>query len=347
MDKLLCILGPTATGKTDLALTLAKKFNSEIISCDSRQVYKGLDIGTGKLPTNVIPEKARLPDGQTGIHKSHGSRIKYGMTVEKGDKFWEVDGIKIWMYDVLEPSEQYDVAAYIKDAGQVIKEVIGRGKSPILVGGTGFYLRAFLDGLSNLKVPINRDLRKELESVSLLDLQKKLQVLSVTRWNELNNSDRQNKRRLLRCIEMMLWRPDADNAQIAIPKPQNWDVLKIGLTAPREVLYQRVDLRILSRIDQGMLQEAEMLYKEGLSLDRMRELGLEYRVLADYLDGSIKETKELIRIMQWKIHDFVRRQLTWYKKEKNINWFDINNRSYFEKIDKIVAKWYDSPIIKV
>src|SRR3989344_452155 len=130
MDKLLCILGPTATGKTDLALTLAKKFNSEIISCDSRQVYKGLDIGTGKLPTNVIPEKARLPDGQTGINKSHGSRIKYGMTVEKGDKFWEVDGIKIWMYDVLEPSEQYDVAAYIKDAGQVIKEVIGRGKSP-------------------------------------------------------------------------------------------------------------------------------------------------------------------------------------------------------------------------
>src|SRR3989338_8125799 len=129
MKKLLVILGPTATGKTDLAINLAKKFNGELIACDSRQVYKGLDIGTGKYPAQY-------------------------KKLKKGEGFWEIDGIKIWMYDKVFLNIQYTVFDYVKDAEIVIKDILDRGKLPIVVGGTGLYLRALSEELHNLSVPI-------------------------------------------------------------------------------------------------------------------------------------------------------------------------------------------------
>lgn len=306
--RLLVILGPTTTGKTDLALTLAKKFNGELISADSRQVYKGLDIGTGKMPGKF--ESLKMEDGR-----------------------WIVDGITIHLYDVISPKRQYSVANFVKDAEKVIKEISKSKKLPIIVGGTGLYIRALVDGLSNIHIPADKKLRNELKSLTLDQLQTKLKTLSKNIWGRMNYSDRQNPRRLFRAIEL---------ASIKGYKMKNkkYDALKIGLNASRKVLYQRSDERVLSRIKQGMIEEANRLKKMGLSLTRMRQLGLEYGVLADYLEGKIQSKADLIRIMQGKIHGYVRRQLTWFKKEKNVNWFDISRRDTVSKLEKLVGIWY-------
>ncbi len=322
--KTLVILGPTATGKTALALFLARKFNGEIVSCDSRQVYVGLDIGTGKLPSG----RWKMEDGRW----------------EKGKGWWNIDGIKIWMYDVVSPNIQYTVANYVKDANKVIKGIRERGKLPIIVGGTGLYLKALLYGLSNLSVPVDKNLRKKLEKLSLSELQQRLQVLSTKRWEMMNRSDKQNPRRLVRAIELAISNHEADSASASpdqdIHAIIGLQMLKIGLTAPREVLYRRADKRVVKRLDQGMIEEAKRLRKNGLTLKRMKQLGLEYGFLADYLDKKIDNMDELIRRLQWQIHGYIRRQLTWFKKEQDIIWFNIDDKEFLSKVEKEVAKWY-------
>lgn len=321
-SRVLVILGPTATGKTDLALNLAKKSNGEIISCDSRQVYQGLDIGTGKLPAG----KFRIQNPEFRIRKQ--------------DRLWEMDGVKIWMYDVVSPKKQYTVFNYVNGATKIIQDVTSRGKLPIIVGGTGLYLKALLYGLPNLGIPVDQKLRNNLGKLSLFQLQNKLQSLNLQRWKKMNDSDRNNPRRLIRAIELSLVAPEKQ-PQTTTYHLSPITYLKIGLTAKREALYKRVDERVVNRINQGMVDEAKILHETGLTFKRMYQLGLEYQVLADYLSGKITTEKELIRIMQNKIHDFVRRQITWFKKEKNVHWFDITKKSYQRKIAKMASGWYD------
>ena len=313
MRKLLAILGPTATGKTDLALQLASKFVGEIISADSRQVYKGLDIGTGKMPSRV---------------KSRESRVK------KGKGFWEIDGAKIWMYDVVDPKRQYNVSRFVKVAETKIEEIFKKGKLPIIVGGSGLYIKALLEGLSNLKYPIDKKLRKNLSRLTKLQLQERLKGISLKLFEKLNSSDRENPRRLIRAIEL----GKVKNQKL---KVKNYQVLKIGLTTRKDILYKISDERLISRIDQGMLEEAENLKAAGLSIKRMKQLGLEYGVLADFLVGNIKKS-DLTKILQGKIHGYIRRQLTWFKKEKGVNWFDITSKDFPVNIEKQVIKWYYS-----
>lgn len=316
-------MGPTATGKTNLALKLAKKFQGEIISSDSRQVYQGLDIGTGKLPTQ-------------------SSRIK----VQKGEGFWEINGIKIWTYDLVDPKDQYSVADYIQDAQKYLTDIINRNKLPIIVGGTYFYIKALLEGLENLALPKDLDLRKKWESFSLEKLQQELKKLSPQKWQKLNESDKQNPRRLLRTMELLHMNPYADKNKKWKGLKNDFEILKIGLIALREILYQNADKQVLKRIDQGMIAEAEKLHQNGLGFKRMKELGLEYGVLADYLQGKIKDSLGPVgfaKILQNKIHGFIRKQLTWLKKDSQIKWFDITETDLEDKIEKLVAKWYDSP----
>ena len=312
MKKILVILGPTATGKTDLALKLAKKYNGELISCDSRQVYKGLNLGTGKMPSQMSNLKCKMSNG-----------------------LWEIDGIKIWMYDVISANKQYSVFDFVKDATLAIEEIHKNGKLPIIVGGTGLYLKGLLSGFSNLGIPVDEKLRKQLELLTLQQLQEKLKNISKEKWNSLNESDQKNSRRLVRAIELILNKGKAIRVK---GKRKDFNILKIGLTANKEILYQRIDKRVISRINQGMIKEVKELFEEGLSLERMKQLGLEYGVLANFLEKKINK-EELILILSRKIHQYVKRQLTWFKKEKNVNWFDITEKNYPEKVEKLISKW--------
>lgn len=315
MNKLLVILGPTATGKTDLAIQLAHKFKGELVSVDSRQVYKGLDIGTGKMP---------------------GGKFQ----IEKADGYWQINGIKIWMYDVVSPKRQYNAALFVKDANKVIEEIIKRGKLPIIVGGSGLYLKALVDGLSNLAIQLDKNLRKKLYKLSKEQLQKKLRKVSSEKWEGMNSSDRENPRRLVRVIELEI-SPRRSQYGHLRGGSESYNVLKIGLTAKREILYQKSDERVISRMKQGMIEEVKRLHRQGLTFKRMRQLGLEYGVLADYMDKKFNSQDELIEILQNKIHGFVRRQLTWFKKEKDVIWFDIIKEDYFKSVEELVTKWYD------
>lgn len=309
----LVILGPTATGKTELGLKLSREFNGEIVSCDSRQIYRGLDVGTGKITNNQLP-------------------------IIKSNSFWEVGGVRVWMYDVADPKTQYTVADYLKDAREVVEDIHKRGKLPIVVGGTGLYLKALLEGLSNLEISVDLNLRNKLQKLSTNGLQKKLRQLSPQRWNRLNQSDKQNPRRLVRAIELTVGKKSKVN-KITPGISNQFDILKIGLTAPRKILYQKADKKVIERINRGIIDETKMAHKGGLYFNRMEQLGLEYSVLSGYLQGKIKED-QLIRIMQNKVHGFIKRQLTWFKKEKEINWFNIGEDDFSQKIEKKVREWY-------
>lgn len=312
MGNLLVIVGPTAIGKTDVAIGLAKRFAAEVISCDSRQVYKGMDIGTGKMP---------------------GLRVKYS----KHDGYWMVDGVAIWMLDVAPPAGEFSVRDYIIQARGVIRNLWKEGKKVIVVGGTGYYLKGLLEGIGNLSVGYDPKLRKELEGKSILRLQKLLGSDYPDAWARMNPSDRQNRRRLVRAVEVAEGKKskggDETRSMVA-------EVLKIGLRAPREVLNKRIDERVDKRLDLGMVEEAEYLHGQGLSFERMEGFGLEYRYLAKLLKGEVTG-QEMERELKIKIHQYAKRQMTWFRKDGDISWFDVTDKGWFGKLESKVRDWYN------
>lgn len=316
--KLLCIIGPTATGKTDVALELAKKIPSELVACDSRQVYTGLDLGTGK--------------------EANSNQI-----VSKHKKYWLIDGIKIWLYDMVSFTTQYTISDYIKDATSAVNQITRSYKLPIIVGGTGFYLTGLLKRVETDAIPADRELRSELEALSIEEIQKKLIDLAPEYFDSLNNSEKNNTRRLIRKIEVLIYQMTNPSQRENISGLlKNYQVLMIGLTADKKVLDKRVETRVVKRVEQGMLEETLELHKKGLNYDRMRELGLEYGVMADYFEGVIPTKEHFIAILQLKIKQYVKRQLTWFKKDQEIIWIDITQKNYLQKVEKLVQDWYNT-----
>lgn len=316
--KLLCIVGPTATGKTDVALEIAKKFNGQLVACDSRQVYQGLDLGTGK-------------------------EANQNQTVSKHTGYWILDGIKVWLYDQTSFKKQYTISDYRKDAAKAVHTISAQYKLPIIVGGTGFYLDGVLKGIDTDSIPENTALREILEALSLEEVQDRLKKRSPELFEELNNSEKHNQRRLTRKIEVLEYLGSRDQAK----KPSKgltdeYDILKIGLTAGKNILDKRIEGRVIKRVEQGMIEETEELIKKGLTFDRMRQLGLEYGVIADFLEGVIGSKVEFIYILQQKIKQFAKRQLTWFKRDKEIVWIDITDKNYLQKVEKLVEDWYNT-----
>ncbi len=310
-DKLLVILGTTSTGKTDLALDLAKKLNGEIVSADSRQVYKYLDIGTGKLPGNY-------------------------QILEKDDNYWKIDGIKIWMYDVSLPDRRFNLYEYIKISRSVIEDITRRGKLPILVGGTGLYIRSLLEGITNYGISEDLDLREELEDLDLAELKKRI---SPEVLKNLNNSDINNKRRLIRLVELTSQTISEESFEGLAAK---YEILKIGLVLDREELKEKISKRLISRINQGMIEESRELLDKGiLNYQRMEELGLEYRYLAKFIKGEIKQIEDFLNQLTIKISQYAKRQETWFKKEKNVVWFDLTTNDWKNALVNHIEAWYN------
>jgi tRNA dimethylallyltransferase len=291
--KILVILGPTATGKSDLAVKLAKKYRGEVISADSRQVYKGLDIGTGKITKE------------------------------------EMRGIHHWLLDVENPKNVFNVADYKKLADEKIKTILKRSKLPIICGGTGFYIDAVIKNIDLPEVKPDLKLRKDLEEKSLEELQETLLKLDPIRYKSI---DLKNKVRLVRAIEIAKHIGKVPEIKISTP---SYNVLQIGLNLDSETLRKKIHKRVVSRIKQGMIEEAVELNKKGLSFERMRELGLEYRYLADYIEKKI-DKKRLALKLQNEIWHYAKRQMTWFKRDKSIKWFNPNE---FKKIENIVSKF--------
>jgi tRNA dimethylallyltransferase len=314
--KILCVVGPTAVGKTDIALNLAKKLNGELVSCDSRQVYRGLDIGTGKMP---------------------GQDVSF----EKYERVWVIDGVPVWLYDVVLPQLQYDVWQYVQDARSVISQITEEQKLPIIVGGTGLYLKGLLNGFEQMEIPIDLNLREELEELSLEEIHQRIEKLDPDYFSSLNNSEIHNKRRLIRKIEKILLHEQAQEQFFSKGIKTDFDILKIGLSAPRDILYSRIDQRVIKRVKNGMIEEAKKLQLDGISFERMRQLGLEYSLLADFLEGIIPTEEKFIEKLQFRIHQYAKRQLTWFHADSEIEWFDITDKGFEHSIESHVMDWYN------
>lgn len=280
MNKLLVICGPTATGKTQLALKLAGKFNGVVVSADSRQVYKYMDIGTGK----------------------------------EGNVFG---------YDLVLPNEDFSVSQYMKYVHQKIEEILSNKKLPILVGGSGLYIKAVVDGIETAQVVPDKVLRDNLKNKTLQELLEILRNSDPQKASVMNQSDRQNPRRLIRAIEVASQKNQYHNN---LASKVVFNSLFIGLTGSQEELKRRINTRVDDRIKMGFQKEIDFLKDHGY-WDGVRCSTLGYREWPD--------------VDQWKVQElkYAKRQLTWFKKDTRINWLDISSPNFQEKAEILVENW--------
>ncbi|MEI6238369.1 MAG: tRNA (adenosine(37)-N6)-dimethylallyltransferase MiaA [bacterium] len=281
LPKVVVILGPTASGKSALAVEMALKFGGEIISADSRQVYKGLDIGTGKV------------------------------TAE------EMKSIPHHLLDTSLANHRVTVVEWKEKAKKALNEIISRGKLPIICGGTGFYIQSIVDNVILPEVTADEKMREGLEKMSDAELMEELKKADARRAGEM---DPKNRRRLIRALEIARTLghvPKIENSQ-----SPDFDFLQIGLILSDKILKEKIVKRLVQRIDGGMLEEIENLHKNGLSYERMEELGLEYKYVSYFLNGKIASRAGLIEILSAKIWQYARRQKTWWRKDTRIKWFE-------------------------
>lgn len=288
--KLIVILGPTASGKSELAIKLAKKFKGEIVSADSRQIYRGMDIGTGKVTKK------------------------------------EMKGIPHYLLDVASPKRRFTVAQYRKLALRVINKIQKENKMPFLVGGTGFYIQSIVDGIVIPEVKPDWKLRSDLEKKGTQQLFNLLKKLDPRRAKTI---EQKNRRRLIRALEIII------KTKRPVPlfrkKPLPYPVLMIGIKKSPEELKKLIKRRLLKWLKNGLIAEVKKLKKSSLSWKRLEEFGLEYRYLAKYLQGKLNY-QEMMEKLQKEIEHFTKRQMTWFKRDKRINW--VENQKEAEKLIK-------------
>ncbi len=283
--KVIVILGPTASGKTSLGVKLAAKLNGEIISADSRQVFCGMDIGTGK-----------------------------------DLKEFKVDGKKIkhHLIDVVSPKDLFDLASYQKLAFKAIDNVIKRGKLPIIVGGSGLYLQAIVDNYVFGSGKPNYKRRDEIEKLEPAEILEKIAALKPEFAAHINYSDSHNKRRLARYLEIV-----ENGESIDKKKESPYDFLLLGLDFPDDILRQRIEYRLLARFEEGMIAEVKGLLDNDVSAERLKSFGLEYRFITEYLEG-VHTYHELVKKLGTAIYRFAKKQKNWFrrwqKQGRKINW---------------------------
>lgn len=278
LKKIIVLLGPTASGKTGLGVKLAHEFDGEIVSADSRQVYRGMDIGTGK-------------DLKEYSFKYKNKKIK----------------IPYYLIDVVNPKTEFNLAKHQKLAYKAIDNISRRDKLPIVVGGTGLYLQALVDGYSLSSVKTDKKLRAKLEKMSVAKLFSLFKKLDSQKASKLNQSDKNNKRRLIRYIEL-----EKNGGEKRVSQPR-YNSLVLGLTWPIGELRKRIGKRLGQRLAEGMVKEVEGLRRQGVSWKRLEGFGLEYRFISLYLQNKIGY-QEMIEKLNKAIGQFAKRQMSWFRR---------------------------------
>ena len=286
MSRVIVITGPTAVGKTKLSIELAKKLNGEIINADAMQVYKGLNIGTAKVTEE---EKENIPHH---------------------------------LFDIKEVEEEYSIYNYQKDCRKVIDDILRRGKTPILVGGTGLYIKAALYDykLSEEKTNNTYDnLKTEEIYKELLKLDKDI------------NIDKNNRRRLIRALNYY----KENNTSISNNKTNKllYDTIFIGLTTDREILYDRINKRVDDMIKNGLIEEVKSLYDKNIRSKAIMT-GIGYKELYDYFDGNIS-LEDAINLIKQRSRHYAKRQYTWFNNQMDIKWFETNYQDFNKTVEEV------------
>lgn len=310
---LIVLLGPTAVGKTSVGVKVARTLNGEIISADSRQVYRNLDIGTGK----------DLKD--------------YAATETE-------PAVPYHLIDIADVSYEYNVCDFQSDFYTAFSDITARGKLPIVVGGTGLYIDSILRNYDFLPVPENTKYRADLENKTLEELVK---ILLTEKPDFHTTANLRDKERVIRALEIVYFMrsTEADEIRKKLPVRPEINPLVVGTTLPRERVRQKICARLKERLDEGMVDEVRSLHQNGASWERLLALGLEYRFVSEFLQGKIESEKELYEKLSIAIGQFAKRQETWFrgmeKKGVHINWLkqteDVNERA--EEVVSLSTDW--------
>jgi tRNA dimethylallyltransferase len=294
--KVIAIVGPTASGKTGLSIELAQKLDGEVISADSRQVYRGMDIGTGK-----VTEK-------------------------------EMAGVPHHLLDIRDPMEVYTGAEFVTDGTTALADILKRSRTPIVAGGTFFYLDLLRGKMQSAPVLPDQAFRDSLHDLSNATLLEQLYAKDPER---AKNIDPHNRRRVIRALEVVHELGEVPKL-VTTESPYEW--LVIGITMEQAQLHENIKNRLHERMEQGMIEEAQTLHKAGVTYTRLDALGLEYRYLARYLQGDLTR-EEMMEQLETKIRQFAKRQLTWLKRDASIEWYALENRSaIFQRATTFLAE---------
>lgn len=283
---LLVVLGPTASGKTGLAVRLARDIGGEILSADSRQVYRGMNLGTGKDLSEYI----------------------------RGG-----DAVPVHLIDICDPAEEFNVFTFQNLFYPCFQEILRRGKIPILTGGTGLYLDSVLRGYRMPAVPENQRLREKLAGEGMESLQQHLRLLCP---DVHNTTDLMERKRLIRAIEIVEFSREHPHAE---KPPVTVSPLTIGIRCDRNDLRRKITLRLQNRLEAGMIDEVRRLHDRGIAWERLESFGLEYRYISLHLQEKIT-WKEMFQTLNTRIHQFAKRQETWFRRMERygvrIHWIE-------------------------
>ena len=307
MQKMITILGPTASGKTPLAAALALQIGGEIISADSRQVYRRMDIGTGK----------DLEDYEVKSLTSHLSPLTSHLSPLTSTK------IPYHLIDIVEPGTKYNLFQYQQDFYDAYRQIVERGNTPILCGGTGLYIEAVLKGYQLSPVPQNPELRQRLEGKSLEELTELLRTLKAQNGSVMHNTtDVDSCQRAIRAIEIEEYNLHTPTPKRELPPV---DSLIIGVDIDREERRQKITRRLKQRLENGMVEEVRGLLDEGIPAEDLIYYGLEYKFVTEYITGQLSY-EEMFKRLEIAIHQFAKRQMTWFRGMERrgftIHWID-------------------------
>lgn len=306
--KVIVVVGPTASGKTDLGVYIAKKYNGEVISADSMQIYKNMDIATAK-PT-----------------------------------ISEMDGIKHHLIGFLEPKDEYSVASFCEDAKNVAEEITAKGKIPVIVGGTGLYIDSFINNITffentNSK-KVREELNKELEQFGIEKLYNELREIDACSAEKIHPN---NTLRVIRALEVyrLTGKTLTEQNEQSLKNESPFEPLYIGITYnEREKLYDRINRRVDIMLENGLLEEAEAFYKNYPSQTAVNAIG--YKELKPFIDTE-KSLEECVESLKQATRKYAKRQLTWFNRNEKINWFykDLYNDAdeFYKSIDTIINKF--------